>query len=132
MLIMRSIDLMCQTGSMDEIMEYNARIPREFHLSKWLPHTQHIFAEWKDKKCPVVSQLLMDGIIAERNETEDTQRRIRRFVEPITGITMTLTGHGSEIFSGYSELYKWTENPTQNSGGGEQRVEEDEEEGVYV
>ena len=124
MLIMRSIDLMCQTGSMDEIMEYVTRIPREFHLSKWLPHTQHTFAEWKDKKCPVVSQLLTDGIIVERNETEDTQRRIRRkrFVEPITGITMKLTEHGSEIFSGYSELYKWTE----------QRVEEDEEEGVYV
>ena len=103
MLIMRSIDLMCQTGSIDEILEYDARIPWEFHLSKWLPHTQHTFAEWKDKKCPVVSQLLMDGIIAERsNETGDTntEMRIRRSTEPITGITMTLTGHGSEIFGG--------------------------------
>ena len=89
-------------------------------MSKWLPHTQHIFAEWKDKKCPVVTQLLMDGIIAETKDTQ-TQRRTRRFVEPITGITMTLTRHGSEIFSRYSELYKWTENPTQISGGGEQR-----------
>ena len=135
MLIMRSIDLMCQTGSIDEIMEYDMRIPREFHLSKWLPHTQHTFAEWKDKKCPVVSQLLMDGIIAERsNETGDTntERRTRRFTEPITGITMTLTGHGSEIFGGYSDLYKWTENPNQNGVGGEQRVDVDEEEGVYV
>ena len=93
---------------MDEIMEYDARIPREFHLSKWLPQTQHTFAEMKDKRCPVVLQLLNDGIIAERsNETRDTNisdGRTRRFTEPITGITMKLTGHGSEIFGGYSDL----------------------------
>ena len=121
---------------MDEIMEYDARIPREFHLLKWLPQTQHTFAEIKDKRCPVVLQLLDDGIIVERsNETGGTNNsewRTRRFTEPITGITLKLTGHGSEIFGGYSDLYRWTENSNQSYGGEVQREEMSEEEGVYV
>ena len=54
MLVMRSIDLMCQEGPINEKREYDARISREFYLSKWLPQTQQAFAEMKNRRCPVV------------------------------------------------------------------------------
>ena len=135
-LVMRAIDMMCQEGSIDEIMEFDSRIPREYHLSKWLPQTQQVFVETKDRECPVVSQLLRDGIITRRESesgtTDSFEPRTRRFIEPITGVTLKITGHASELFDGHSDLYRWTPNPSQSEGGGIQREEIGEDEGVYV
>ena len=135
-LVMRSIDMLCQEGSIDEIMEFDSRIPREYHLSKWLPQTQGVFAETKDGECPVISQFLRDGIIMRREDesgiTQGLERRTRRFIEPITGVTLRITGHASELFDGHSDLYRWTPNPSQNDGGGIQREETREDKGVYA
>ena len=90
----------------------------------------------KDRRCPVVLQLLNDGIIARRNSetgsTNSSEWRTRRFTEPTTGIMLKFTGHGSEIFGGHSDLYRWTPNPNQSNGGDVQREELREDEGVYV
>ena len=128
--------MLCQEGSIDEIMEFDSRIPREYHLSRWLPQTQGVFVETKDRECPVISQLLRDGIVMKREDesgnTHSLERKMRSFIEPITGATLRITGHASELFDGHSDLYRWTPNPSRNDGGGIQREETGEDEGVYA
>ena len=80
--------------------------------------------------------MLRDGIITRRESesgiTDSFERRTQRFIEPITGVTLKITGHASELFDGHSDLYRWTPNPSQSGGGGIQREEIGEDEGVYA
>ena len=136
-LVMKAIDMLCTEGSIDEIMEFDSRIPREYSLSRWLAETQRVFVETKDRECLVIAQLLTDGIVKRREVEEPRnvhglQRRMRSYVEPITGVTLRITGHASELFDGHSELYRWTPNPSRNDGGGERNGETGEDEGVYA
>ena len=105
---MKDIDLMFQTSDIQEILTFDARIPREFHQDKWVPKTQQDFRNLSDRRCPVVELLLQDDIIEERGMPDD-QRSIKHMIEPNTWVVLKLLGHASDVFSGTSDYHRWTE-----------------------
>ena len=58
-------------------------------------------------ECLVINKLLEDSIIEKRN-LPAYQRSYRNLIEPITGITLQMSEHASEVLSNTSDYYCWT------------------------
>ena len=107
-LVMKTLDLLCQSGDIEEIEIFNSRIPQEFHLLRLMPCTQEAFRELSERKCPVMEQLLADDIIEER-EVPNDQKMMKHYIELLTGVAILLSGHAWKVFGGTYQTFKLNE-----------------------
>ena len=92
----------------EEMIALETMVPREYRMDQWVHVVREDFCVISDRECPVINKLLSDSIIEERNMPA-YKRSHRSLIEPITGITLQMSEHASEVLSNTSDYYCWTQ-----------------------
>ena len=107
-LVSRVIDNLFHSEVPEEMLALATMVPREHRMDQWVHVVRKDFRAISDNECPVINKLLGDSIIEERN-LPAYKRSHRSLIEPITGITLQMSEHASEVLSNTSDYYRWTQ-----------------------